>query len=289
VSGTPPGSSDQVPYPPPPTSRVEGSPPVPEPGPRSFDQLGPEEKRQIRSALDELRGSWAQDDAAEGSGPTDPNPTVSAGPPSDFPAPPRATTPADRPVLIPPSPPGIRLVGKTRNPWGVGLLCIVSLSFYFYWWYYTVNREIRDFDEQSSVQPVVALLSWVGGLFLPVFGWIFALVSWVRTGGRIRQAQLSAGSMSRCSGWLGLVLGVVTFGPVYYQSQLNKVWDMYDNPPSGTEVGSNPTYLPTMGASSEHQSVQTRPSPAQSGPSPQSATGLTEEVVTESRTPSMER
>ena len=70
---------------------------------------------------------------------------------------------------------------------------------------------------------------------------IVNLVSVVRTGCRIRQAQEAAGTSERCSGGLGFLF-VLLLGThlVYYQSQLNKVWDRYGNPPEGTPLGGAP-------------------------------------------------
>src|SRR5581483_4344335 len=63
------------------------------------------------------------------------------------------------------------------------------------------------------------------------------IVSWVKTGARISTAQRAAGSRFRCSGLIGSLLAVLGFGIVCYQSQLNKVWDLYGNPAPGTPIG----------------------------------------------------
>jgi hypothetical protein len=125
-----------------------------------------------------------------------------------------------------------REAGKTRNPWGVWLLSLVTFGIYQLWWYYEVNRELRDYDERIHVQPGVALMA-------QLFGWILLvppIVSYVKTGGRIAQAQRLAGSTERCSGLVGLLLSLIGFGSVYYQSQINKVWDAYGNPPPRTPL-----------------------------------------------------
>jgi hypothetical protein len=126
-----------------------------------------------------------------------------------------------------------RHAGKTRNPWGVWLLGLVTLGIYQLWWYYEVNRELRDYDEHIDVQPGVALVAVLfGGILLG----IPPIVSWVKTGGRIAQAQRLAGSTERCSGLVGVLLALIGFGSVYYQSQINKVWDAYGNPLPGTPL-----------------------------------------------------
>ncbi len=121
-----------------------------------------------------------------------------------------------------------RVVGKTRNPWGVWLLTLVTLGIYGLWWYYTINREMRDYNESILVQPGVAMIA----LLIPIAG----LVSVVKCGGRIANAQRLSGSRENCSGMIGFLLAIVGFFSVYYQSQLNKVWDVYSNPPEGTPI-----------------------------------------------------
>jgi drug/metabolite transporter (DMT)-like permease len=127
-----------------------------------------------------------------------------------------------------------RRVGKTRNPWGVWLIGLVTLGVYFFVWYYKINREQRDYDPDINVDPTLALLAVLlgGFLFFPI-----AWVSIVRAGNRIQQAQNTAGANERCNGWLGLLLFILgAFNMVYYQSQLNKVWDRYGNPEEGTVI-----------------------------------------------------
>ena len=62
-------------------------------------------------------------------------------------------------------------------------------------------------------------------------------VSVYRTGDRIQQAQTTSGANERCNGWLGILLYMLGgFNMVYYQSQLNKVWDRHGNPEEGTLI-----------------------------------------------------
>ena len=127
-----------------------------------------------------------------------------------------------------------RRVGKTRNPWGVWLIALITLGVYFFVWYYKVNRELRDYDPDIEVEPGIALLAVLLG-WIVVF--IFAWVSVYRTGDRIQQAQTASGANERCNGWLGILFYVLGgFNMVYYQSQLNKVWDRHGNPEEGTAI-----------------------------------------------------
>lgn len=149
-------------------------------------------------------------------------------PPPAHSAPPReeaSSPPASQPLRVPPA---ARRVGKTRNPWGVWLLSLVTLGIYALYWYYMINLELREYDDQIEVQPGISLLA--------CFFVITTLVSFVRTGGRILVAQRSANSTFRCSGVVGLALLIIGFVVVYYQSQINKVWDQYGNPEPGTPI-----------------------------------------------------
>jgi hypothetical protein len=125
--------------------------------------------------------------------------------------------------------PPSRVVGRTRNPWGVWLRCLTIV--YPLIWYFKINKEMRDFDPSNNVRPGIAVLAitlgWIG-IGIP------AIVSWVLTAARIRKAQQLAGSSARCSLLLAFLCG--PFGCVYVQSQLNKAWDQFGNPPQGTPV-----------------------------------------------------
>ena len=124
-----------------------------------------------------------------------------------------------------------RVVGKTRNPWGVWLLGLTII--YPLIWYFKINRELRDFDPTIDVQPGLAVLAITLGA-LPLVLFIPAILSYVHTSSRIQKAQKLAGSVKRCSALLAFLC--VGFAPVYIQSQLNKVWDQFGNPAEGTPI-----------------------------------------------------
>jgi len=111
-----------------------------------------------------------------------------------------------------------RYQGKRRSPFGVWVLTIVTFGIYGIVWHYKVNRELRDFHPSIQVNPGLAVLA----LFFPIAGWCTVY----NTGKRIAQAQQLAGmGNGGCSGALGVLLCFV-FGlhPLYYQSELNRVW-----------------------------------------------------------------
>ena len=113
---------------------------------------------------------------------------------------------------------------KIRHPAIVFVLAIVTLGIYYLYWYYTINRELRD-AFSIEVNPWLSLLAVsLGGLLIvPPF------VSWWRTFGRIREAQEAAGVENPVSQGLGFVLFIVAtfFFPVelmYAQEHLNRLW-----------------------------------------------------------------
>ncbi len=80
-----------------------------------------------------------------------------------------------------------------------------------------MNSELRDYDASIQVEPGIATLAAI----IPIAN----LVTIYNCGGRIEQAQVKTGVPERCSGVIGLVLGLLGgFSVVYYQSQLNKIW-----------------------------------------------------------------
>ena len=136
---------------------------------------------------------------------------------------------AQRVSTVPVHGPPARVVGKTRDPWRVWLLGLTIV--YFFVWYFKVNKELRDFDHSINVYPGMSVAAVSIGVVLVG---IPPVVSWAHTTSRIQRAQKLAGSGSRCSMLLSFVC--LGFGNVYVQSQLNKVWDQFGNPPERTPI-----------------------------------------------------
>ena len=83
-----------------------------------------------------------------------------------------------------------RLVGKTRGPWVVWLLSLVTFGIYFLYWYYKVNNEVREYDGSIEVEPGISLLAQ----FIPIAN----IVSAVKCAGR----SLPGPDHRRCAGTL---------------------------------------------------------------------------------------
>jgi hypothetical protein len=116
---------------------------------------------------------------------------------------------------------------KIRNPWGVLGLSLITLGIYYVFWWYFINREMRDFGRANGVDlgqsPGVSVLAITVGwlVIIPPF------VSMWGTGRRMEGAQRTAG-VSGGSGPLFFVLHIIPivslFAPVYMQTELDKSW-----------------------------------------------------------------
>jgi hypothetical protein len=120
---------------------------------------------------------------------------------------------------------------KVRNLWIQLVLIVVTLGLYYLYWYYAINRELRDFgsgrDSRLAISPGVSLLAiTIGGfLLVPPF------VSAYRTVKRVQVAEELAGiqahaRINHALGFLLFVIGFVFF-PIevfYLQAHLNRMW-----------------------------------------------------------------
>lgn len=110
------------------------------------------------------------------------------------------------------------LIGKRRGPWRTWLLFIATLSLYDIYWWYQVNRELRDYLGDSTIRPGGSVVA----MYIPVAN----VVSLLRGGERIRRAQQEAGMEPTCEPWRGVLLTLLfAMNIPYHQSQLNRVWD----------------------------------------------------------------
>ncbi len=124
---------------------------------------------------------------------------------------------------------------KRRSPWAPVLLGLVTLGIYNLFWYYYINRELRDFGaarndpELAKVQPAVSVLAVTLGALIIVP----AIVSWFRTVGRIRRSELLVGvpPLDWAIVIILYVVGILFVGivslavPYLMQDHLNKTWE----------------------------------------------------------------
>ncbi len=123
---------------------------------------------------------------------------------------------------------------KIRNPVWVVVWSFFTLGIYSWFWWYFINREMRDLGQARGSQELgdnptlSALAVSLGALIIvPPF------VSFYGTGKRIQAAQRLTLGREEYNGWIGLLLlviwlfGITLFIPLmfgYMQSELNKVW-----------------------------------------------------------------
>lgn len=122
---------------------------------------------------------------------------------------------------------------KVRNPWAVLGLSLITLGIYYVFWWYFINREMRDVGHANGVDlgqsPGTSVLAVTIGAFviIPPF------VSVWKTGRRMEGTQRTVG-VSGGSGPLFFVLHIIPivslFAPVYMQMELNKAWHAIEDP-----------------------------------------------------------
>jgi Domain of unknown function (DUF4234) len=128
---------------------------------------------------------------------------------------------------------------KRRNPWGVFGLTLITLGIYILFWWYYVNREMRDYGRATGndlgQNPTNSLLALFPGSLII----IPPLISYWRGTKRIQETQTVAGA-SPLNGWIALILFLliqIAFAP-YLQSSLNSAWDRAATTSTGGPAGS---------------------------------------------------
>lgn len=117
---------------------------------------------------------------------------------------------------------------KVRSPWGVLGLSLVTLGFYVPFWWYFINREMRDYGRARQVEglgdsPATSAIAYTLGAIVVVP----AIWTFVTTCQRIRRMQRAAGSLDSLNWGIIVLLAIFTLGIAihpYMQSQLNTVW-----------------------------------------------------------------
>jgi hypothetical protein len=125
---------------------------------------------------------------------------------------------------------GSPCTAKIRNPWAVLGLTLVTVGIYSLFWWYFINREMRDLGRARAEggfgeRPELSALAFSG---LSAFTlWISLVWTVVTTSRRVRRSQAVTGHDGRLNGWISGALWIGTLslgGIVYTQSELNKAW-----------------------------------------------------------------
>lgn len=118
---------------------------------------------------------------------------------------------------------------KIRNPWGVLGLSIITFGIYTIFWWYYINRELRDLGRAKRVaglgdNPGLSTAAYILGGFLFYIPTIWTIVTTTR---RIQTGHRATQQAEVLSGWLAAVVWIFTLGiggPVFTQYQLNRMW-----------------------------------------------------------------
>ena len=91
---------------------------------------------------------------------------------------------------------------KVRRPWVVVTLTIVTFGFYNWYWYYKINRELRDFGRVYKLERLQDTNPWLSLLAVTIGGILIipAIVSWYRCTKRIQDMQAVV-NQPPISGW----------------------------------------------------------------------------------------
>jgi membrane protease YdiL (CAAX protease family) len=117
---------------------------------------------------------------------------------------------------------------KLRSPWAVAIFSVITIGIYFIFWWYFINREMRDLGESTGRgeelgdSPGTSVLAVTLGALVIVP----ALVSLYRGTQRVQAASRAVGRPDTLNGWIALILYLLLFPAfaAYLQSDLNNTW-----------------------------------------------------------------
>jgi Domain of unknown function (DUF4234) len=154
---------------------------------------------------------------------------------------------------------GTGSTAKLRNPLGVVGLSIITLGIYYIFWWYFINREMRDLGHARNTDLGESPGSSVLAITLGALIIVPAIVSMWRTCDRIQRTEEVAGVDRPANGPIIFIL-LLLIGPVgiwYAQNELNKAWEAQAS-------GGKPAGLPPTEAAAAPPPPA--PAPAEAGP-----------------------
>lgn len=118
---------------------------------------------------------------------------------------------------------------KIRNSVGVWALSVITLGVYSWFWWYFINREMRDLGRARNVSglgdnPWLSCAAWAVGAWLLYVPFVWTIVT---TSMRIGRSQRVVCDQQTFNGWIAGLLWIFTLGiggVIYTQWELNKVW-----------------------------------------------------------------
>jgi hypothetical protein len=158
---------------------------------------------------------------------------------------------------------------KIRHPVAVPVLTVITIGIYGLYWWYQVNREMRDLGQTRGVdglgeKPLNSLLAYFPGALIIVPPYV-SLYNGCK---RIQRAQEETTGEVTFNGWivLILILGSFIIGiaglvvPGYIQAELNKVWENVEGHGGGAVPETPSTaFTPAEGGTTEQPTQQQPP------------------------------
>jgi hypothetical protein len=148
---------------------------------------------------------------------------------------------------------GSPCTARVRHPAAVIGLTVITAGIYAIYWWYAINRELRDFGRARAVRglgesPGLSALAFSGLSILTMYvAFVWTIVATTR---RVQRAQAIAGCEHGLRGWIGGLLWVFTLtigGIAYTQGQINKVWELEIDKPAGeAERGSSASSVTSL-------------------------------------------
>jgi ACR3 family arsenite efflux pump ArsB len=109
-----------------------------------------------------------------------------------------------------------------RNPLGVLGLMLITLGIYFFYWYWKINDELREFEHDESISPTRSLMAML-------FGWILIVPPFnamYNTAKHVRGVEERMGLQAIEPALVIVIMLVFSFGNgMYVQEHLNRIWD----------------------------------------------------------------
>jgi hypothetical protein len=110
-----------------------------------------------------------------------------------------------------------------RNPLGVLGLSLITLSIYFFVWYYKINVEVQRIEKDQTMSPMRSLMAMI-------FGWVIIVppfLAMYNTSKHVQALETRLGVQQTVEPALTVVLMVLfSLGNgIYVQEHLNRAWD----------------------------------------------------------------
>jgi hypothetical protein len=131
---------------------------------------------------------------------------------------------------------------KKRSPLGVLGLAFITLTIYFFVWYYKINDEVRSFESDQTISPTRSLMAMI-------FGWLLIVppfIAMYNTAKHVQAMETRVGVRQTLEPALTIVLMFVfSIGnTIYIQEHLNRVWDLAVGPGQASPAPSFPPSPP---------------------------------------------